>query len=274
MKKFNKTLVVVLLGLLMLVLGMDAQAYKLVFSNRSVETYGDATASYTLNAIDGISAKTTAVIGQKGAAHIMGTFTVVPDDGTLGELPVKVGISRSVTWNGYNFAAHQIKDGIGGGLISQSSSKVEDKGIMSLKTNHPYTFHLEATANTSTYAGYASIKIVLVPDAVMTPVAISGFITEEVFISQEVAAIKAAAEAVLPPPPPPPPPAVCTVVVAAPAVTPVEPVACPVLPIKEEEDDHESNSNAGTNVNEHANEHSSSDTGENGKASDNAGKKP
>ena len=260
----------------MLVLGMDAQAYKLVFSNRSVETYGDAPVAYTLDIVNGISAKTTAAIGQKGAAHIMGTFTVVPDDGALGELPVKVGITRSVAWNGYNFAAHQIKDGIGGGLISQSSSKVEDKGIMSLKTNHPYTFNLEATANTSTYAGYASIKIVLVPEAVMTPVAISGVITEETFAAQEVAAIKAAAEAVLPPPPPPPP-QVCTVVVAAPVVTPVvEPVVCPTI-VKEEdhdEDNHESSSNAGENVNEHANEHSSSDTGENGNASDNAGKKP
>lgn len=272
MKTFKRLSVVALLGLLMLVC-MEANAYKLVFSNRSVETYGDATASYTLDPINGISSKVVAAIGQKGAAHITATFTIVPDDGTLGELPVKVIMSRAAAWTGTNFASHQIKDGIGGGLISQSSTRVTDNGlIMSLKTNHPYWVQLSSTANTSSYATYASMKIVLVPEAVMTPVAISGVITEETFVAQEVAAIKAAAEAVLPPLPPP----VCTVVVAAPVVTPVvEPVACPI--VKEEdhdEDNHESNSNAGTNVNEHANEHSSSDTGTNGNASENAGKKP
>ena len=277
MKKFNKTLVAVLLGLLMLVLGMDAQAYKLVFSNRYVETYGDATASYTLNAIDGISAKTVALAGQRGAAHISGTFTVVPDDGTLGEFPVRVIMSRTAAWTGYGFSSYQMKDGVVGTYMGGSSSRVTDNGlIMSIKTNHPYNFQLSATANPASFTTYASMKIVLVPEAVMTPVAISGIITEATFVAQEVAAIKAAAEAVLPPPPPPPP-QVCTVVVAAPVVTTVEPVVCPVV-VKEEdhddEDNHESSSNAGTNVNEHANEHSSSDTGTNGNASDNAGKKP
>ncbi len=265
MKKFIKTLVVALLGLLMLVC-MEANAYKLVFSNRSVETYGDATTYYTLDPINGISSKVVAAIGQKGAAHITATFTIVPDDGTLGELPVKVTMSRAAAWTGTNFASHQIKDGIGGGLISQSSTRVTDNGlIMSLKTNHPYWVQLSSTANTSSYATYASMKIVLVPEAVMTPVAISGVITEETFVAQEVEAIRVAAEAVLPPPPPP----VCTVVVATPVV---EPVVCPVVKEDHDEDNHESN--AGINVNEHANEHSSDDTGENGKASENAGKKP
>lgn len=236
MKNFIKNSVVALLGLLMLVC-MEANAYKLIFSNRSVETYGDATTYYTLDPINGISSKVVAAIGQKGAAHITATFTIVPDDGTLGEFPVKVIMSRAAAWTGTNnFSSHQIKDGIGGGLISQSSTRVTDNGlIMSLKTNHPYWVQLSSTANTSSYATYASMKIVLVPEAVMTPVAISGVITEETFVAQEVAAIKAAAEAVLPPLPPP----VCTVVVAAPVVTPV---------VKEEdhdEDNHESNSNAG-----------------------------
>lgn len=162
MKTFKRMSVAALLGLLMLVLGLDAQAYQIIYQQRLVDNYGTATTSYQINA-NGIVADAQALKGQNGAAHSGGYFTIVPDNGDANIIK-DIVVSLNVISTGYGDAYSSLNEVVlpAGVNISSvnwdviqtypkilkqqnTSSGVNSTYQMKLKTNTLYRSYVEAT---------------------------------------------------------------------------------------------------------------------------------